>query len=44
MGLQIGDPMMQVHSYDNPVNALLSFKPQLFRLIADRKYAIDGRF
>jgi DNA-binding response OmpR family regulator len=33
MGLQIGDPMMQVHSYDNPVNALLSFKPNYFDLL-----------
>jgi DNA-binding response OmpR family regulator len=33
MGLQIGDPMMQVHNYDNPVNALLNFKPNYFDLL-----------
>jgi DNA-binding response OmpR family regulator len=33
MGLEKGDTTMQVYSYDNPVNALLEFKPNFYDLL-----------
>ena len=33
IGLEESDPTMQVHSFDNPVNALLEFKPDFYDLL-----------
>lgn len=33
MGLEDGDKTIQVFSYDNPVNALLDFKPNFYDLL-----------
>jgi DNA-binding response OmpR family regulator len=33
MGLEESDPTMQVHSFDNPVTALLEFKPDFYDLL-----------
>ena len=33
IGLEDSDPTLQVHSFDNPVTALLEFKPDLYDLL-----------
>jgi DNA-binding response OmpR family regulator len=33
IGLEESDPTMQVHSFDNPVDALLEFKPDFYDLL-----------
>jgi DNA-binding response OmpR family regulator len=33
IGLEDSDPTMQVHSFDNPVTALLEFKPDFYDLL-----------
>ena len=33
IGLENNDSYMQVHSYDNPLNALLDFKPNFYDLL-----------
>jgi len=33
VGLENNDIAMQVHSYDNPLNALLNFKPNFYDLL-----------
>lgn len=33
IGLEDNDPTMQVHSFDNPVTALLEFKPDFYDLL-----------
>jgi CheY-like chemotaxis protein len=33
VGLEDNDAAVQVHSYDNPVNALIDFKPNFYDLL-----------